>query len=146
MRREGVDLEVPVAELAVGDLVVVRPGERIPPMAWSRKAAAMSTNRCSPARPAGAEAPGDRITGGALNAEGLLLVRTQAVGAETTLARIVRLVESAQAAKAPIQRLVDRVSAVFVPVVVGIALLTLLAGACSRATGPPACSTRWRCW
>jgi Cu+-exporting ATPase len=57
---------------------------------------------------------------------GLLVVRTVAVGAESTLARIVRLVESAQAKKAPIQRLVDRVSAVFVPVVLGLALLTLL--------------------
>jgi Cu+-exporting ATPase len=68
----------------------------------------------------------DRVTGGAINGEGLLLVETLAVGAETTLARIVRLVESAQGAKAPIQRLVDKVSAVFVPVVLGIALITLL--------------------
>ncbi len=66
------------------------------------------------------------MTGGAINGEGLIRVRTLAVGAETTLARIIRLVEAAQAAKAPIQRLVDRVSAVFVPVVLGIALLTLL--------------------
>jgi Cu+-exporting ATPase len=70
--------------------------------------------------------PGDPVTGGAVNGEGLLLVRTTAMGAETALARIVRLVESAQAKKAPIQRVVDRVSAVFVPVVVLIALLTLL--------------------
>ena len=73
-----------------------------------------------------AKAPGQRITGGAINVEGALLLRTTAIGAETTLARIIRLVESAQAAKAPIQRTVDRVSAVFVPVVLGIALLTLL--------------------
>src|SRR6185436_9911450 len=69
---------------------------------------------------------GASITGGSVNAEGLLLVKTTAVGAESTLARIVRLVESAQAKKAPIQRLVDRVSNVFVPVVIGIALLTFL--------------------
>ncbi|HQP68312.1 MAG TPA: heavy metal translocating P-type ATPase, partial [Quisquiliibacterium sp.] len=69
---------------------------------------------------------GDRVTGGAVNGSGLLLLRTRAVGAESTLARIVRLVESAQARKAPIQRLVDQVSAVFVPVVIGIALLTLV--------------------
>ena len=74
-----------------------------------------------------ARRPGDRVTGGAVNGEGLLLVETLAVGAETTLARIIRMVEDAQAAKAPIQRLVDRVSAVFVPVVLGIAVLTLLA-------------------
>jgi Cu+-exporting ATPase len=66
------------------------------------------------------------VTGGALNAEGALLVRTTAVGAESTLARIARLVENAQAKKAPIQRLVDRVSAVFVPVVLAVALATLL--------------------
>ncbi len=71
-----------------------------------------------------ARQPGDRVTGGAVNGEGLLLVRTLAVGAETQLARIVRMVESAQARKAPIQRLVDRVSAVFVPVVVAVAAIT----------------------
>ncbi|TXH55168.1 MAG: cadmium-translocating P-type ATPase [Burkholderiaceae bacterium] len=128
VRREGVDLEVPVAELAVGDLVVVRPGERFPAdgrveEGRSHADESLLTGESLPV----AKQPGDRITGGALNAEGLLLVRTQAIGAESTLARIVRLVESAQAAKAPIQRLVDQVSAVFVPVVVGIALLTLLA-------------------
>jgi Cu+-exporting ATPase len=73
-----------------------------------------------------AKQPGDAVTGGAVNAEGLLLVRTTAVGTESTLARIVRLVESAQAKKAPIQRLVDQVSAVFVPVVIVAALLTWL--------------------
>jgi Cu+-exporting ATPase len=71
--------------------------------------------------------PGERVIGGAVNGAGLIVVRTVAIGAETTLARIVRLVESAQAKKAPIQRLVDRVSAIFVPVVIGLALLTLLA-------------------
>jgi Cu+-exporting ATPase len=128
VRRDGIDLDVPVAELAVGDLVVVRPGERFPAdgvVAEGRSHAdeSMLTGESLPV----AKQPGDRVTGGAINAEGLLLVRTQAVGAESTLARIVRLVESAQAAKAPIQRLVDQVSAVFVPVVVVIALLTLLA-------------------
>ncbi|MFT3664494.1 heavy metal translocating P-type ATPase [Piscinibacter sp.] len=128
VRRDGVDLEVPVAALAVGDLVVVRPGERFPADGTveegrSHADESLLTGESLPV----AKQPGDRITGGALNAEGLLLVRTQAVGAESTLARIVRLVESAQAGKAPIQRLVDQISAVFVPVVVGIALLTLAA-------------------
>jgi Cu+-exporting ATPase len=80
-----------------------------------------------------AKAPGDRVTGGAINGTGLLLVAVTAIGGETVLARIIRLVEDAQAAKPPIQRLVDRISAVFVPIVLGIALLTalgwLLAGA-----------------
>src|SRR6185436_15715153 len=69
---------------------------------------------------------GASITGGSVNAEGLLLVKTTAVGAESTLARIIRLVETAQAKKAPVQRLVDRVSEVFVPVVIAVAIVTLL--------------------
>jgi Cu+-exporting ATPase len=67
---------------------------------------------------------GDNVTGGSINVDGLLVIGTSAVGAETTLSRIIRLVESAQAAKAPIQRLVDKVSAVFVPAILGIALVT----------------------
>ena len=87
----------------------------------------MSTSRWSPARACPWRArPGERVTGGAINGEGLLLVEVTAVGAESTLARIVRLVESAQEKKAPIQHLVDRVSAVFVPVVCVAALATLL--------------------
>ena len=70
--------------------------------------------------------PGDAVTGGAINGEGRLLIRTQALGTETVLARIIRLVEDAQAAKAPIQKLVDRVSQVFVPAVLVIALITLI--------------------
>jgi Cu+-exporting ATPase len=70
--------------------------------------------------------PGDRVTGGAINGEGRLLISTQALGAETVLARIIRLVEDAQSAKAPIQKLVDKVSQVFVPVVLLIALATLV--------------------
>src|SRR3546814_543643 len=69
---------------------------------------------------------GDKLTGGSINGDGLVLIETTAVGAETTLARIVRLVESAQGAKAPIQRLVDKVSAVFVPIVLGIAAVTFI--------------------
>jgi Cu+-exporting ATPase len=127
VRRDGIDLDVPVGELAVGDLVVVRPGERLAADGVvedgrSHVDESLITGESLPV----AKQAGDRVTGGALNAEGLLLVRTQAVGAESTLARIVRMVESAQAGKAPIQRLVDQVSAVFVPVVVVLALLTLL--------------------
>jgi P-type Cu+ transporter len=127
VRRDGVDVDVPVAELAVGDLVVVRPGERLAADGQvedgrSHVDESLITGESLPV----AKQAGDRVTGGALNAEGLLLVRTLAVGAESTLARIVRMVESAQAGKAPIQRLVDQVSAVFVPVVVVLALLTLL--------------------
>ena len=127
VRRDGVDIDVSVEQVAIGDMVLVRPGERIAidgevTEGRSRVDESLITGESLPV-PKG---PGDRVTGGAINAEGALTVKTLAVGAETTLARIIRMVESAQAAKAPIQRIVDRVSAVFVPVVLGIALLTFL--------------------
>jgi Cu+-exporting ATPase len=112
----------------VGDEVVIRPGERVPVdgeviEGASQLDEALITGESLPV----ARHAGERVTGGSVNGEGLLVVRTVAIGAETVLARIVRLVESAQAKKAPIQRLVDRVSAVFVPVVIALALLTLRA-------------------
>ena len=127
VRRAGVDADLALAEVRVGDSVVVRPGERMPVdgvvlEGSSHADESLITGESLPV----AKHPGSRVTGGAINGEGLLLVRTAAVGAESTLERIVRLVESAQARKAPIQRLVDQVSAVFVPVVIGLALLTLL--------------------
>ena len=127
VRRDGADTEVPVAQVRVGDLVVVRPGERLPVDGQVVEGSSdvdesLITGESLPVAKHG----GDKVTGGAVNGEGLLVVKTTAVGAESTLARIVRLVESAQAKKAPIQRLVDRVSAVFVPVVIGIALVTVL--------------------
>ena len=127
LRRNGVDTDVPVAEVKVGDWVVVRPGERIAVDGEILEGAteadeSLITGESLPVN----KQPGDRVTGGAVNGEGLIVVRTSAVGAESTLARIVRMVESAQAKKAPIQRLVDQVSAVFVPVVIGIALVALL--------------------
>jgi Cu+-exporting ATPase len=127
VRRHGVEQEISVDQVVPGDLVVVRPGDRVPTdgrieEGRSHVDESLITGESLPV----AKGVGDPVTGGAINAEGLLLVRTTAVGAETTLARIIRLVESAQAAKAPIQRTVDRVSAVFVPVVLGLAALTLL--------------------
>jgi Cu+-exporting ATPase len=124
---DGREEERPIAQVVVGDLVVVRPGERVPVDGVVAEGASqvdesLITGESLPVAKHG----GDRVIGGAVNGEGLLVVRTAAIGAETTLARIVRLVESAQAKKAPIQRLVDRVSAVFVPVVIGLALVTLL--------------------
>ena len=125
VRRDGAEFDLPVDALRVGDLVVVRPGERVAVDGQvlegrSHVDESLITGESLPV----AKGEGDPVTGGSLNAEGLLLVRTGAVGTETTLARIIRMVESAQAAKAPIQRIVDRVSAVFVPVVLGIALVT----------------------
>ena len=126
-RRDTVEQEVPVSEVVVGDLVVVRPGERIAVDGTVVEGASqvdesLITGESLPVN----KHVGDHVTGGAVNAEGLIVVSTTAVGAESTLARIVRMVETAQAKKAPIQRLVDQVSAVFVPVVIGLALLTVL--------------------
>ena len=127
LRREGVDTEVAISAVKVGDQVVVRPGERIAVdgeiiEGTTEVDESLITGESLPV----SKQAGDHVTGGAVNAEGLIIVRTTAIGAESTLARIVRMVESAQAKKAPIQRLVDQVSAVFVPVVIGIAAVTLL--------------------
>ena len=128
VRREGVEAEVPARTVVRGDVVVVRPGERFPVDGIilegdSQADESLITGESLPVD----KHPGDRVIGGAVNGAGLLAVRATTVGAESALARIVRLVEDAQARKAPIQQLVDQVSAVFVPVVVAIALATLLA-------------------
>jgi Cu+-exporting ATPase len=125
VQRDGGEVNLPLAELAVGDRVVVRPGERVPADGEivdgrTHLDESMLTGESLPV----AREPGQRVTGGALNGEGLIVLRTTAVGSESQLSRIVRLVESAQAQKAPIQQLVDRVAAVFVPVVVLIAAST----------------------
>ena len=125
--RDGVEADVPVEQIVVGDRVRIRAGDRIPVDGEivdgrSHVDESLITGESLPV----ARAVGDRVTGGAVNLDGALEVTTLAVGAETTLARIIRMVESAQAAKAPIQRIVDKVSAVFVPVVLVIALVTLL--------------------
>ena len=122
------DTDVPISRLRAGDALVVRPGERFAADGLVREGAShvdesLVTGESLPV----SRHPGDRIIGGSVNGEGVLLVEVTAVGAETALARIVRLVETAQEKKAPIQHLVDRVSAVFVPVVVGMALVTLVA-------------------
>ncbi|HEX5126259.1 MAG TPA: heavy metal translocating P-type ATPase [Rhodocyclaceae bacterium] len=128
VRRDGEgDVEVPLAQVAVNDIVVIPAGERIPVDGIviegnSSVDEALLTGESLPV----AKGPQDKVTGGAINGEGLLVAQVTAVGTETVLARIIRLVEDAQAAKAPVQRLVDQVAAVFVPVVLVIALFTLL--------------------
>ncbi|MBC7608671.1 MAG: copper-translocating P-type ATPase [Polaromonas sp.] len=127
VRRNGVDAEMPIHQVLLGDVVVIKPGERLPVdgvvlEGSSHVDESLITGESLPV----AKDVGGKVTGGSVNAEGLLVVKTTAIGSESTLARIVRLVESAQAKKAPIQRLVDQVSAVFVPVVIGLALVTLL--------------------
>jgi Cu+-exporting ATPase len=128
VRRGEVDLDLPVARLRPGDLLVVRAGERFAADGIVREGEShvdesLVTGESLPI----ARRPGEKVTGGAVNGEGVLLVAVTATGPESTLARIVRLVETAQEKKAPIQHLVDRVSAVFVPVVTLVALATLLA-------------------
>ena len=125
--RNGEEVDVLIALVRMGDEVIVRPGERIPVDGQvlegrSHSDESLLSGESLPVP----KAPGDRVTGGAVNAEGMLRIRTTAIGAESVLARIVRLVEDAQAKKAPIQRIVDQVSAAFVPTVIAIAGITFL--------------------
>ncbi|MDE0660818.1 MAG: heavy metal translocating P-type ATPase [Gammaproteobacteria bacterium] len=127
-RPDGSEDELAVTRVARGDVVVVRPGERIPVdgdviAGMSEVDESLLTGESVPV----AKALGDTVTGGAVNTVGYLEVRATAVGEDSTLARIVRLVEAAQSGKARVQRLVDRVSRVFVPIVVGIAAMTFVA-------------------
>ncbi|MGQ9599757.1 MAG: heavy metal translocating P-type ATPase [Anaerolineae bacterium] len=126
--RDGVEIEVPVEAVQIGDLVIVRPGERVPVdgvVIDGRSAVdeSMLTGESLPVD----KKPGDEIIGGTMNRQGVLKFEATRVGAQTALAQIIRLVEEAQGSKAPIQRLADRVSAVFVPAVIAMALLTFLA-------------------
>ncbi|WP_030345306.1 heavy metal translocating P-type ATPase [Streptomyces sp. NRRL S-1022] len=123
--REGREVRVPVASLAVGDRFVVRPGEKIATdgtvvEGLSAVDASMLTGESVPVD----VGPGDRVTGATVNAGGRLVVEAARVGADTQLARMAKLVEDAQNGKAEVQRLADRISAVFVPVVVLVALGT----------------------
>ncbi|MBI1855318.1 MAG: copper-translocating P-type ATPase [Chloroflexi bacterium] len=126
--RAGIETEVPVDEVRVGDIVLVKPGEKIPVdgvVIEGRSAVdeAMLTGESMPVE----KGPGDPVIGATLNKLGLLKFEATKVGRETALAQIVRLVEDAQGSKAPIQKLADQVSAVFVPIVIAIAVLTFAA-------------------
>jgi len=127
VRIEGVEREVAIVDIQVGMIVVVQPGERVPVDGVLLEGeteidASLIAGKSAPV----AKHAGDLITAGALNGAGLLSIETCAVGAETMLARIVRQVESVQMEKAPIPRQAERVSSVFVPVILGVALATLL--------------------
>ena len=125
------EVDVPVAEVMVGDRLVVKPGERFPVdgilmEGRTQVDESMLTGEPLPVNKEAGSDPAAALTGGSINGEGRVVMQVGAVGSETVLSTIIRLVEDAQAAKAPIQRMVDQVSAVFVPVVLLIALATLL--------------------
>ncbi|PNH84015.1 cation-translocating P-type ATPase [Arthrobacter sp. AFG20] len=138
--QDGAEVKIPAGRLAVGDLIVVRPGEKIATDGVvvdgaSAVDASLVTGESVPVD----VGPGSLVTGATINTSGRVLVRATRVGAETTLAQMGRLVSQAQTGKAPIARLADRISAVFVPVVLAIAVLTFagwLLAAGPDATGP----------
>jgi P-type Cu+ transporter len=124
--RGGGEVRVPVAQLAVGEEFVVRPGEKIAADGIVTDGTSAVDTSMLTGEPVPAEVgPGDGVTGGCVNASGMLVVRATRVGADTQLAQMARLVTEAQAGKAPVQRLADRISAVFVPAVIAAAAATL---------------------
>src|SRR5664280_302747 len=124
--REGREQRIPVDALAVGDVFVVRPGEKIATDGEVLEGSSAVDASLLTGEPVPVEVgPGDPVTGATVNAGGRLLVRATRVGADTQLAQMARLVEAAQSGKAPVQRLADRVSAVFVPIVIALAVATL---------------------
>ncbi|MBM3214508.1 copper-translocating P-type ATPase [Candidatus Poribacteria bacterium] len=125
--RDGTEIDLPIERIVVGDVVVVRPGETIAVdgeivQGESAVDESMLTGESMPV----AKSPGDPATGGTLNKNGLLRVRATRIGSETALARIIRLVQEAQASRAPIQRLADQVSAIFVPAIIVAAAVTFV--------------------
>jgi Cu+-exporting ATPase len=139
LRRDSGERLAAVSAVFVGDILLVRPGERI---ALDGELIEGTTHvdesfMTGESRPR-ARGPGEAVVGGSINGEGAIAVRVTAVGAETVLARIIRLVEDAQARKAPIQRLVDQVSRIFVPAVITLALITLLGWGLSDGDWPRA--------
>jgi P-type Cu+ transporter len=125
--RDGEEHEMPVETLTLGDIVLVRPGGRVPvdgivTKGYTTIDESMVTGESLPVE----KRPGERVTGGTVNKNGSVEIRATAVGKQTALAQIVKLVEEAQGSKAPIQGLADRVASVFVPIVIAIALATFL--------------------
>jgi Cu+-exporting ATPase len=127
VERNGAEMDTPLDQLQLGDIVVVRPGERVPADAVvltgvSGVDESMLTGEPEPVD----KQPGSAVIGGTTNGQGVLRARVTALGGETMLEKVLRLLRAAQGDKAPMQRLADRVSAVFVPVVFGLSLLTLV--------------------
>jgi Cu+-exporting ATPase len=134
--RDGVEVRIPAEQLAAGEEFVVRPGEKIAADGIVIAGSSAVDTSMLTGEPVPAEvSTGDIVAGGCVNADGRLVVRATQVGADTQLAQLARLVAEAQAGKAPVQRLADRISAVFVPVVIATAVVTLIAW---LAAGQPA--------
>ena len=126
VQRGGIEQRIGVDQLGIGDLFLVRPGEKVATDGDVVEGASAIDASLLTGEPVPVEVgPGDRVVGGTVNAGGRLLVRATRVGSQTQLAQMARLVEQAQTGKAPVQRLADRVSAVFVPIVIGLSLVTL---------------------
>jgi P-type Cu+ transporter len=128
VERDGVEVEVPTRDVKVGDVMVVRPGEKIPTdgeviEGESSVDESLATGESMPVD----KGQGDAVIGATINRQGVLRVKATRVGRETFLSQVIRLVEEAQGSKIPIQAFADRVTAVFVPIVLGIAALTLVA-------------------
>ncbi|MGI9343186.1 MAG: heavy metal translocating P-type ATPase [Gammaproteobacteria bacterium] len=126
--RDGSETQLPIGEVRSGDIVIVKPGESIPVdgvvvSGESELDESLITGESIPVT----KSTDAKVTGGAINGTGLLEIRATNIGADSTLAKIIRLVENAQAGKAPVQRLVDKISSIFVPVVIVIAALTFCA-------------------
>ncbi|MCB0026503.1 MAG: heavy metal translocating P-type ATPase, partial [Anaerolineales bacterium] len=137
--RDGQEQDVPIAEVVVGDRIIVRPGEKIPVdgLVISGRSAvdeSMLTGESLPVE----KSAGVEVIGATLNKQGLLTIEATRVGRQTALAQIIRLVEQAQGSKAPIQKLVDQVAAYFVPIVIGLAVLTFIVWLASGAGLTPA--------
>ena len=125
--RNGLEEEVLIDQLQVGDLVVVRPGEQIPVDGIVSEGDSFVDESMISGEPIPVEKKkGDRVLAGTINQRGSFIINASQVGSETVLARIIRMVQEAQGSKAPVQRIVDRVTGIFVPVVLGIAVLTFI--------------------
>ena len=140
--RNGEEREIPIEEVLIDDIMIVRPGEKVPTdglidRGESALDESMVTGESMPVN----RGPGDGVIGATINQEGLLHVRATRVGKDTFLSHIIRLVEEAQGSKVPIQEFADRVTAVFVPIVLGIAVLTFITWLLVPNLFPPV--TRW---
>ncbi len=128
VERNGIESEIPIRQVVVGDVMIVRPGERIPTDGVVIEGESAVDESLATGEPIPVDrGPGDPVIGSTINAHGVLRVRATGVGEDTFLAGVVRMVQEAQGSKVPIQEFADRVTAVFVPIVLGIAAATLLA-------------------